>query len=136
VGGQRLARITTSGAVTEFSTGLSAGVSLEDIASGCDGSLWFTSTTEGSLPEVGRVTTAGVISEFTAGLSADASPDRIVAGPNQNMWFTESQDPGRIATVGACGAPTPTPTTTPTPTPTPAAVTAAAPISAAPTFTG
>jgi streptogramin lyase len=110
VGGQRLARITTSGVVTEFSAGLSAGVSLEDINGGCDGNLWFTSTAEGSLPEIGRITTAGVITEFSAGLSPGASPYRIVAGPNQNMWFTEVNDPGRIATIGACGAPVPPPT--------------------------
>src|SRR5262245_12348739 len=38
----RIARITPSGLITEFSEGISRYVTLNDIAAGADGNLWFT----------------------------------------------------------------------------------------------
>src|SRR5581483_8889990 len=104
LGTNQIGRITTAGVVTEFPVG-SGG--LEDIAAGCDGNLWFTDQSPGS---VARITTSGTVTAFTTGITPGSLPNRITAGPSQNMWFTESNDPGRIATVGACGT---TPTSAP-----------------------
>lgn len=82
-GGGAIARITPTGTVTEFTTGLTANSSPRDIALGPDGNLWFT---EAATNQIGRITPQGRITEF-GGLSA--SPMEITAGPDGNLWFTE-----------------------------------------------
>jgi len=105
----RIGRITTSGVVTEFSAGISAGASPFGIAAGPDGNLWFT---EENGHRIGRITPAGVVTEFSAGISARAMPLGIAAGPDGNLWFTEwwGNRIGRI-TPGTAGNNTPTDTT-------------------------
>jgi streptogramin lyase len=84
--GNKIGRITPSGQITEFSTGLSPGASPADITAGPDGALWFT---ELNGDRIGRITTSGTITEFSTGLSAGAEPLGIAAGPDGNLWFTE-----------------------------------------------
>jgi streptogramin lyase len=77
----RVDRITPSGAVTEFSTGIT-GPYAQGIAQGQDGNLWFTEPT-GQM--IGQITRAGVVTEF----ATQGTPHDIVAGPDGNLWFTE-----------------------------------------------
>jgi len=89
------------GSITEFTAGLNAGSSLNVIATGPDGNLWFTD--QGSTKAIGRITTAGQITEFSAGLNAGSLPLGIAAGPDGNLWFTDQGTAnaiGRITTAG------------------------------------
>jgi streptogramin lyase len=96
-----IGRITTSGAITSFTSGLTQNSQPEDIATGPDGNLWFT---EGANPgRVGRITTSGTITEFATGLTKDSHPEGIAAGPDGNLWFTEAANPGRIARITTSG---------------------------------
>src|SRR5262245_44015770 len=98
VGGNRIGRIRTAGAVTEFPIPTTAS-GLWAITAGPDGALWFT---ERGANRIGRITTAGTITEF--GLpSPDSEPTGIVAGPDGALWFTEVflGKIGRITTGGA-----------------------------------
>jgi streptogramin lyase len=83
--GNRIARITPSGSVTEF-TIPTASSTPYGITTGPDGNLWFT---EHNAAQVGRITPSGVITEYTTptGMS---SPYAITAGPDGNVWFTEA----------------------------------------------
>ena len=93
-----IGRITTGGAVTNFTgTGIS---SPEDItmAVGPDGALWFTN--DYGTYSIERMTTSGAVTNYT-----DPSinyPQGIVAGPDGAMWFTNygNNSIGRISTSG------------------------------------
>jgi streptogramin lyase len=117
-----IARLTTAGAVTEFTDGVSPDANLEEVTVGCDGGLWFTQGVETDSPAtIWRAGTDGALTPYTAGLPTDASPDGITAGPDDNLWFISGTDPGTVNTIGAgC--------TTPEPPPEPVVIT--------PTFTG
>ncbi len=95
----RIGRITPSGAVAEFSAGITGAPSPEQIATGPDGNLWFTESSGG---RIGRITTGGAITEFSSGISGDASPFGITGGPDGNVWFTEYAGSriGRITPAG------------------------------------
>src|SRR4051812_10390691 len=67
-GAQKIGRITTAGALTEFALPAAPA----DIAPGPDGALWFT---EQSAHRIGRITTAGAVTEFA--LPADSAPGSI-----------------------------------------------------------
>ncbi len=95
-----IGRITTAGAVTLFTNGLSPGdVAVHDIATGSDGNVWFA---EEFGNRIGRITPAGTITEFTNGITANAGLVDITPGPDGNLWFTEnsSNKIGRITTSG------------------------------------
>jgi virginiamycin B lyase len=55
------------------------------IATGPDGSLWFTEFSSG---KIGRISTSGVVMEFVIPTSASV-PIGITSGPDGNLWFTE-----------------------------------------------
>ena len=95
----QIGRITTTGVVTEFSTGITAGAGPNFITVGSDGNLWFT---EYYGNRIGRITTAGVVTEFSTGISTGAKPSGITAGPDGNLWFTEPgvNKIGRITPAG------------------------------------
>lgn len=104
--GNRIGRITTGGAITEFSTanGLSAGALPAEITAGPDGRLWFT---ESGTNQIGALNpTTGQISEYGPTV---APPDGITPGPPtdpNSLWFTEYSTSGtsrigRITTGGA-----------------------------------
>jgi len=94
----RIGRITTAGAITEYALP-SPGSSPTAITPGPDGALWFT---EQYGNRIGRITTTGAISEFTVPTAA-SSPHGITAGPEGALWVTEKygDDIGRITTCGA-----------------------------------
>jgi streptogramin lyase len=96
-----IGRITTSGTITAFTSGLTQNSQPEDIAAGPDGNLWFT---EGANPgRIGRITTSGTVTEFSTGLTKDSHPEGIAAGPDGNLWFTEAANPGRIGRITTSG---------------------------------
>lgn len=97
--GSSIGRLTTSGKLTLYSKGLSAGAVLEDIAAGPDGALWFTEIVG---DRIGRITTSGAITEYSKGISTGAGPYSIAEGPDGALWFTEMKGDriGRIATHG------------------------------------
>jgi len=82
--GNKIARITTAGAVTEYPIPTPAG-NPAGIASGPDGALWFTETNGN---QIGVITTSGSISEFLIP-TAFSGPQGITAGPDGALWFTE-----------------------------------------------
>ncbi len=112
-----IGRITTSGVVTELAVpaipppaGSSSGTAptqatLEDIAAGPDGALWFT----GVPGEIGRITTAGVVTEFAipsapppAGSPPQGTGDPsqqplIVGGPDGDLWFAVIDSSGYVS---------------------------------------
>src|SRR6266702_918325 len=89
----KIGRITTGGAITEFALpttcGSSGGCGPYAITAGPDGNLWFTET----VGKIGRLTTAGSITEFplpaTCASTYRCGLDGITAGPDGNLWFTE-----------------------------------------------
>jgi streptogramin lyase len=93
--GSLIGRITPTGTITEFGTGLTAASSLFSIAEGPDGNLWFTDrstppggVTGGSTPAIGMVDpTTGTSTEFS--LPAGRYPFGITAGPDGNVWFAD-----------------------------------------------
>ena len=100
----RIGRMTTSGALTEFPIPTADSDSLF-IAAGADGNLWFTEWAAG---KIGRITTAGVITEFSVP-SPSGTPKGITAGPDGNIWFTEWQ-PNKIGRITPSGLITEFPT--------------------------
>jgi streptogramin lyase len=82
----KIARVTTAGQVSEFSTP-SASSQPYGIAPGPDGNIWFT---ELQANKVAKITPAGTITEYPVP-TASAGPAGITAGPDGNLWFTESQ---------------------------------------------
>src|SRR6476469_6263995 len=81
-----IGRISTSGAITEFSAGIDPGSYDNGITAGPDGNLWFTDNGL-SFRAIGRITPAGTVDEFgTAhGLDANSNPAYIAAGPEGNL---------------------------------------------------
>ena len=96
--GDKIGRISTTGAVTEF--GIPTSSSLPQyITAGTDGALWFT---EVNANKIGRITTAGTITEY--GIPTSGSDTiGITAGPDGALWFAEivGNKIGRITTAGA-----------------------------------
>jgi streptogramin lyase len=80
----RVVRVTPTGGLVRFSSGLTPGAHPAAITAGPDGNLWFT---EPGIGRIGRITPEGVISELGEGISAP--PLQIVAGGDGNLWFTE-----------------------------------------------
>jgi streptogramin lyase len=89
-----IGRITPTGVITEFTTGLSAGSVPGEITAGPDGNLWFI---EGGTSRIGRITPTGVITEFSSGTDFLFG---ITVGPDGNLWFTGDASIGRITPAG------------------------------------
>src|SRR5581483_10487761 len=91
----QIGRITTGGAVTEFSSGITPGSGPTDIKAGSDGStLWFTENScdvDSSHPKgaLAKITTGGTVTEYTnAPNSPNCSyPYDLLVGPDTQMWF-------------------------------------------------
>ena len=96
-GASRIARMTPSGAVTEFALP-SSGSNPFDIVAGADGNIWFTELDAG---RIGRITPNGAISEFSLPSSV-SQPRGIALGADGNVWFTEitTAKIGRITPQG------------------------------------
>jgi hypothetical protein len=82
--GDKIGRITTAGAITEFPVP-AAGSMPFYITAGPDGNLWFT---ELYGDKIGRITTAGAITEFPVP-TAGSMPQGITTSPDGKIWFTE-----------------------------------------------
>ena len=95
----KIGRITTAGAVTEFSFPTDPISSAVGIAAGSDGALWLTQP--GPLNRIGRITTGGAVTEFPLP-AGGGSPAGIAAGPDGALWFTE-QVPGKIGRITTAG---------------------------------
>jgi len=93
-GSYNIGRITTSGSITEYSTGTFRNPT--DITTGPDGALWFTVGDN----EIGRITTTGTVSWYS--LPRDPMVNKITTGPDGALWFTDSAGDavGRITTSG------------------------------------
>ena len=96
-GVDKICRITTSGAITQFSVPGMGFSGPRSITAGPDGALWFT---ESSAGKIGRVTVNGGFTEFPLGDLSN--PHSIVTGPDGALWLTESYGGavGRITTAG------------------------------------
>ena len=96
-GASRIARMTPSGAVTEFALP-SSGSNPFDIVAGADGNMWFT---ELDASRIGRIAPNGAIAEFSLP-SSTSQPRGIAAGADGNIWFTEITNAkiGRITPQG------------------------------------
>jgi len=95
----KIGRITTAGAITEYTTPAGRNSAPNMIAKGPDGALWFT---EWGANQIGRVTTGGAFAEYPIP-TAGAGPFGIAAGPDGALWFTEyyGNKIGRIPTSGS-----------------------------------
>lgn len=92
-----IGRITPSGAIVEFRTGLPHGVVANSLTVGPGGNLWFTEVKYGAsqsayVPTVGRIAPTGAITEFFAGKNRYHDPlvqstSDIVTGPEGDLWF-------------------------------------------------
>jgi streptogramin lyase len=82
--GNSIGRITTAGAITQF-TIPTANSNPEEITTGPDGALWFA---ESRGNKIGRITTAGAFTEFVIPI-LQAYPFGITLGPDGALWFTE-----------------------------------------------
>lgn len=95
--GGGIGRATTSGSITEFTTGISGPA--EGITAGSDGNLWFT---EPKPEKIGRITPTGTITEFA--LPKGSQPAGIAAGSDGNLWFTVPSGTGGIGRITPEGA--------------------------------
>jgi virginiamycin B lyase len=93
--GDRIGRVTTSGAITEYPLPRPSSEP-ETIVSASDGALWFTEQTGNA---IGRITTSGAITEFP--LAANSLPEDMTLGPDGTPWFTASDHIGHISALGA-----------------------------------
>jgi streptogramin lyase len=95
VNGNKIGKISPTGAITEFSWhGLPGGMT-----AGPDGALWFTEIGDN---KIGSITTAGLFgTEFTIP-TAGAFAHQITTGPDGALWFAEAgaDKIGRITTAG------------------------------------
>ncbi|HTA39368.1 MAG TPA: hypothetical protein VK760_09840 [Candidatus Acidoferrales bacterium] len=95
--GNAVGRVTTTGVVTEFTSGLTASAHSSGIAQGPDGNMWFTEISAG---KVGTIDTGGAITEYAVG---SVSPTGITAGPDGNLWFTEAVAGSKIGQMDTGG---------------------------------
>lgn len=95
--GVGIGRATTSGSITEFTTGISGPA--EEITAGPDGNLWFT---EPKSEKIGRITPTGTTTEFP--LPKGSQPAGIAAGSDGDLWFTVPSGPGGIGRITPEGA--------------------------------
>jgi len=97
--GRYIGRMTPTGTLTQFPTGLAPGDNQSDendgIALGPDGNVWFIVDTDPAT--IARITPSGTITTFGAGLNPGAVPNFITAGSDGNLWFT---DVGTHAAIG------------------------------------
>ena len=114
-----IGRITTTGAISEFSLPIQDSDPLSIVA-GSDGALWFTEVQQAPLtPVIGRITTSGVVTEYPFSLSNGLPAgfgvfgnNGMVSGPDGSLWFTLTT-PNQIGRMTTSGSLTVFPTGTP-----------------------
>ena len=92
IGGNGVGRITTSGAITEHTTGFSSSAGPSSIALGPDGRLWLTELYNMA---IAAVTPSGTVTEYP--LPSTQFGADIAAGPDGNLWFTMGRS---VAAIG------------------------------------
>ena len=102
-GNQRaIGRITPSGQITEFTTGLNDDLPL-DITAGADGNLWVPQASMDPMTPsaVAEITVTGQITEIDSGVNPSGleDGDSILAGDNGALWFTDSGSPHAIGRI-------------------------------------
>lgn len=92
-------RVTPSGGLTRFTSGLNAGGGVNAITLGPDGNLWFDQTYSN---QVGRMTPAGKAKVYTAFGSTGGFSDGALTGPDGNIWYALCNDStiGRVSPSG------------------------------------
>jgi virginiamycin B lyase len=99
--GNRIARITTAGHVSDFALPPCANCGTYDaaeaIVAGSDGNLYYTRPSESV---IGQVTPTGRIKEFPVG-GVESSPTWMTSGPDGALWFTDSTGIGRMTLQGS-----------------------------------
>ncbi len=92
-----IGRITSTGFISEFVSGLTLNSAPSSITAGPDGNLWFTETNG----VIGRIspTTPNTITEYQIP-SGGSDPTSITAGSDGNIWFTEAQGAGGDGAIG------------------------------------
>ena len=96
--GDKIGRMTPSGALTEFPASAGYG-----ITAGPDGAVWYSEVPSGpgwnsATKGIGRITTSGDVTTFPT----TSEPLGITRGSDGNLWFAESNSHvGRITPVGA-----------------------------------
>jgi streptogramin lyase len=98
LGGNRIARMTPTGTVSEFP--IASGFGVRGIVPATDGNLWFV-TDDGT---VSRITPAGVQTGFSAGDTTfgAADPYMLAQGADGNLWFT-NWDYSRVSRITPSG---------------------------------
>jgi streptogramin lyase len=95
VNGNKIGKISPTGAITEFSWhGLPGGMT-----AGPDGALWFTEIGDN---KIGSITTAGLFGTEFSIPTAGAFAHQITTGPDGALWFAEAgaDKIGRVTTAG------------------------------------
>jgi virginiamycin B lyase len=96
--GKGIGRITSSGAITEFSLP-AAGPILGTLTVGPDGNLWFPEL-HGS--QIGMITPTGSVTEFPVPSASFGTLSALTVGPDGDLWFNDgSAGIGRITPSGA-----------------------------------
>ena len=90
-------KITPSGQMTEYSTGITAASEPYPIVTGSDGNLWFA---EQNANCIAKITTQGAVTPYCTGVTGN--PRNMIAGPDGNLWYSEYSggNIGRITTQG------------------------------------
>jgi virginiamycin B lyase len=105
LGRDRIARISTTGKLTEFSLPPApqevqcGGWCPEAIVSGPDGALWFTESQLAAGSGIGRITTTGEVTHWRV---PNVAPNSIASSPDGSIWFGEDRAAqlGRITSTG------------------------------------
>ena len=98
ISANKIGRISTAGAITEFPVTRSASGNLQCLAAGPDGAIWYGRGGLNGSGGIGRITTTGAVTEFPA-----PNVSYITTGPDGALWFTETDHLriGRMTTTGA-----------------------------------
>ena len=97
--GNKLGRITTAGAVTEYALP-TPGALPRGLTVGPDGALWVA---EYGADQIARVTVEGKVTEFP--LPDASTPSDVASGPDRGVWFTETGT-DKIGRLDATDTPT------------------------------
>jgi virginiamycin B lyase len=91
-------RVTPFGSTTFFTDGIDPAASINDIATGSDGNLWFS---DYASKAIGRLTPAGALTTFKTLNGAGNRPFGLVAGPSGTLWYWTSggQVAGKVQTI-------------------------------------
>jgi virginiamycin B lyase len=102
-GAHAIGRIAPTGAIHEFTQGLTSPATPFDITQGPDGNMWFTATGDAPNNAIGMVTPSGAIKEFGApATEPNMAPAEITQGPDGNLWFLDVATPA-IAKITPAG---------------------------------